>query len=115
MRRRHLLAATGLSLGRLRPGWAQNRPARIGLLVSNSAVPGGVDVFREALRHGANQRAQFRQIAGYVDRILKGAKPADLPVMQPESFELVINRGTANAIGLALPPALLARTEDVID
>jgi putative ABC transport system substrate-binding protein len=67
------------------------------------------------LSYGPDLGDNYRRAASYVDRILRGTKPGDLPVQLPTKFEMVVNRKTATALGLAVPPSILLRADEVID
>ena len=67
------------------------------------------------ISYSASQAERGRDVAGYVDKILKGAKPAELPVQQPAKFELVVNLKTAKILGITVPPSLLARADEVVE
>ena len=67
------------------------------------------------LSYGVSQVDNFRRAASYVDRILRGEKPDDLPVQFPTKFEMIVNRKAATALGLAIPPSILLRADEVIE
>jgi putative tryptophan/tyrosine transport system substrate-binding protein len=99
------------------PLMAANKKRIVDFALKNRLPSMGNREFVEAgglMSYGADEAASYRRVAYYVDRILKGAKPADLPVEQPTKFELVINLKTAKQIGLTIPPNVLARADKVI-
>jgi putative ABC transport system substrate-binding protein len=103
------------------PGVYMNfRRTKIISLAARHHVPGvysSSDYARDGglLSYGADLTDMFRGAAPYVDRILRGEKPAELPVQLPTKFEMVVNLKTAKALGLTVPPTLLARADEVIE
>src|SRR5262249_16805815 len=88
--------------------WRHGMPSRRYIPGVNSSRPG-------LISYGASIAAALRQVGIYIGKVLVGAKPSDLPVQQPTTFDLVVNLNTARALGLTVPPSILARATEVIE
>src|SRR5262249_5502422 len=100
-------------------GFTNSQRSRIIALVTKSRLPGMYESRDWAdagglIAYGPSDSDLYRRAASFVDKILRGAKPADLPVEQPTKFELVINLKTAKALGLSIPQSLLVRADEII-